>query len=406
MKKKLMGILLAGAMLLSVTACTNEEKVTTDPPETKPVETPVEVEDNISNAVVTDPGETPVIEERQVVDGKKQSYLTGEWKDAAVVDRRPMAVMIPDNKPALPQYGISKASVIFEAPMEGYDCTRFMAIFEDYDELEHIGPVRSARLYFMEYSLPYDAIYCNWGIALVPGAKELINSDRIHNISQAVEGIENPAREAFDRDKERKELGYAQEFTGIMTIDGYNAAVDRMGYRKEHDDLFEQPFVFAQDGYISGYTDYPDAKVISPGGKTGGGEYGQGGYGQTTPYFVYNEEDHLYHRYQMGEPQIDEYNGEELTCRNVIFMTTVGDFYNENTGYLWFTVKGEDTMAGAAAYFFTEGKVIEGYWLKDETDDGAYHYYESSNNEEIVFNQGKTWVCLINGFFYDKITIE
>ncbi len=400
MKNKVMGILLAGAMLLAATACTKEEVITPDPPEPVVKEDPVEPGPNITDAVVTDPDETPVIEERTVVDGKKQSYLTGEWKDEAVVDRRPMAVMIPDNKPALPQYGISKASVIFEAPMEAYECTRLMAILEDYDELDHIGPVRSARLYFMEYSLPYDAIYCNWGIALVPGAKELINSDRIHNISQAVEGIDNPSQEAFDRDQERKDLGYSLEFTGIMTIDGYNAALDRMGYRKTHDDLFEQPFIFAQEGYISGYSEMPDAKTIYPGGKQG-----QGGYGQTSPYFVYNETDHLYHRYQLNEPQIDEYNNEELTCRNVIFLVTVGDRYNENTGYLWFSVKGSDSMAGGPAFFFTEGKSIEGYWLKDETDDGAYHYYDKQNNE-IIFNQGKTWVCLINNSFFESIVIE
>lgn len=400
MKNKVMGILLAGAMLLAATACTKEEVITPDPPEPVVKEDPVEPGPSITEAVVTDPDETPVIEERTVVDGKKQSYLTGEWKDEAVVDRRPMAVMIPDNKPALPQYGISKASVIFEAPMEGFECTRLMAILEDYDDLDHIGPVRSARLYFMEYSLPYDAIYCNWGLAPVPGAKELINSDRIHNISQAVEGIDNPSQEAFDRDQERKDLGYSLEFTGIMTIDGYNAALDRMGYRKTHDDLFEQPFIFAQEGYISGYSDMPDAKTIYPGGKQG-----QGGYGQTNPYFVYNETDHLYHRYQLDEPQIDEYNDEELTCRNVIFMITVGDRYNENTGYLWFTVKGTDSVTGASAYYFTEGKVIEGYWLKDETDDGAYHYYDKDNNE-IIFNQGKTWVCLIDGGFMGNIVIE
>ncbi len=400
MKNRIIGIMLACAMMLTATACTKKVVVNNDPPEPVVVDDPVEPGPDITDAVVTDPDETPVIEERTTIDGKKQSYLTGEWKDESIVDRRPMAVMIPNNKPALPQYGISKASVIFEAPMEGYDCTRLMAIFEDYDNLDHIGPVRSARLYFMEYSLPYDAIYCNWGVALVPGAEELINSDRIHNISQAVEGIDNPSQEAFDRDQERKDLGYSLEFTGIMTIDGYNAALDRMGYRKMHDDLYEQPFIFAQEGYIAGYTDKPDAKVISPAGNSK-----QGGYGQTSPYFVYDEADHLYHRYQLDVPQVDEANGEALTCRNVIFMTTSGDFYNKNTGYLWFTVKGSDSVAGAPAYFFTEGKVIEGYWLKDETDDGAYHYYDNDGNE-IIFNQGKTWVCLINIAFYDSISVE
>ncbi|MBR5248140.1 MAG: DUF3048 domain-containing protein, partial [Lachnospiraceae bacterium] len=61
----------------------------------------------------------PTITKREVVDGKMQSYLTGEWKAEEVVKRRSMAVMMPNNKPAMPQYGITRASIVYEAPVEG-----------------------------------------------------------------------------------------------------------------------------------------------------------------------------------------------------------------------------------------------------------------------------------------------
>ena len=51
----------------------------------------------------------PVIEEREVVDGKIQSYLTGEWTSEESAARRPIAVMIPINAPAMPKYGLSQA---------------------------------------------------------------------------------------------------------------------------------------------------------------------------------------------------------------------------------------------------------------------------------------------------------
>ena len=38
--------------------------------------------------------ESLIIEERFEKDGKMQSYLTGEWKDTSVVNRRSMAVMV------------------------------------------------------------------------------------------------------------------------------------------------------------------------------------------------------------------------------------------------------------------------------------------------------------------------
>jgi len=53
--------------------------------------------------------ESLVIGERVEKDGKIQSYLTGEWTDVAQAKRRPIAVMIPNNAPALPQYGLSRA---------------------------------------------------------------------------------------------------------------------------------------------------------------------------------------------------------------------------------------------------------------------------------------------------------
>ena len=139
----------------------------------------------------------PVIEERVLKNGKIQSYLTGEWIEQEKATRRPIAVMIPNNAPAMPQYGLSKAAIIYEAPVEGR-ITRLMAVFEDYDDLDHIGPVRSSRDYFVYVAMGYQAIYCNWGLAR-PYVEELLSRDTVQNISAAVEGIHNPSDEAFGR---------------------------------------------------------------------------------------------------------------------------------------------------------------------------------------------------------------
>ena len=65
-----------------------EEQITQEVPEE-----PVSEEPEIVRAY-------PVIEEREVVNGKMQSYLTGEWVDSDIATRRPIAVMIP--KTSLP----------------------------------------------------------------------------------------------------------------------------------------------------------------------------------------------------------------------------------------------------------------------------------------------------------------
>lgn len=99
-------------------------------------------------------GDETVIGEREIVNGEMQSYLTGEWTDEKAATRRPIAVMIPNNRPAMPQYGLSRAGIIYEAPVEGR-ITRLMAVVENFDDLERIGPVRSSRDYYVYMAMGY-----------------------------------------------------------------------------------------------------------------------------------------------------------------------------------------------------------------------------------------------------------
>ena len=327
-------------------------------------------------------GENHPIGTREVVDGKMQSWLTGEWKDAEVAKRRNMAVMINNIQVSLPQYGISKASIIYEAPVEGR-ITRLMGLFEDYDDLDHIGSVRSSRDYYIYEAMAYDSIYCNWGLAR-PWVEELINSDRIDNVSQALAGIYNGAPEAFDR---ISRPGVGIEHTGYMFIDGYKKAVDRLGYEKEYRKTFTKAFEFADDGYLATYEDYPDAVKVYPGGT----QSNAGGYGKHNPCFAYNEEDRLYYRTQYGQKQVDEMNGEQLAVTNVVFKVCHGEERlpnDPNYDYLAFGVHGTGD-----AYIFTNGKVIKGTW-KRESDNAPNLFYDK-NGDEIVLNQGKTWICCI-----------
>lgn len=73
--------------------------------------------------------------------------------------------MLNNLKPACPQAGIANAGVVYEAPVEG-GITRLMGVFEDYDNLEKIGSVRSCRDYYIFYASGFDAIYTHYGQSL------------------------------------------------------------------------------------------------------------------------------------------------------------------------------------------------------------------------------------------------
>lgn len=398
MKKKLLAALVL-AMSLMMTACGGEEElvspiITVEPVDmstatpgpvatAEPTAEPTATPEVATNGLMAG-GEEHPITERKVVDGKMQSYLTGEWKDATVVQRRNMAVMIPNNPPAMPQYGISQASIIYEAPVEGR-ITRLMALFEDYDALDKIGPIRSSRDYFLYECMAYDSIYVNWGLA-IPFVAPIINTDRVDNVSYPLQGIEQGgAGEAFGR---ISRPGYATEFTGYLFIDGYNDAVKRLKYETTYAEKgrLEQAFTFADEGYVATYDEYPTVTKIYPGGT----QSNSGGYGSNNANFIYNEEDGLYYRYQYGAAQVDEYNGEQLAVSNVVFKLCHGEKKDPNSqyDYLGFGVHGTGD-----AIVFTNGKMIKGTWQRNSDYEANIFFDEDGN--EIIFNQGKTWICCI-----------
>lgn len=71
--------------------------------------------------------------------------------------------MVNNIPAAMPQYGVEKADIIFEIPVEG-DQTRFMALYADYTTVPQICAIRSCRYYFPALSQGFDAFYVNWGI--------------------------------------------------------------------------------------------------------------------------------------------------------------------------------------------------------------------------------------------------
>jgi len=87
--------------------------------------------------------------------------LTGRYVGPAIAARHPIAVMVDDLSPARPQSGFSAASVVWQAPAEG-GIPRYMLIFGD-EVPGNVGPVRSARLYFVLWAAEWRAVYAHVG---------------------------------------------------------------------------------------------------------------------------------------------------------------------------------------------------------------------------------------------------
>ena len=91
-----------------------------------------------------------------------KSYLTGEDVPERIGRRRPVAVMISNVKDAQPTYGLSAADVVYEAPGEA-SAVRFVAFFEQYDDIQEIGSIRSARTYHAFFQKEFESMFFHYG---------------------------------------------------------------------------------------------------------------------------------------------------------------------------------------------------------------------------------------------------
>lgn len=298
-------------------------------------------------------------EERIEVDGKIRSYLTGEMVDVEQANRRPLAIMMSNDKEAQPHYGINRAGVVYEAPVEG-TMNRFMAIIEDYDDLDRIGSVRSCRTYYTYFAREFDAIYAHFGQSTFA----LPYLDNVDNIN----GIEGVGGNAFFRSSDKK-----APHNAYASASKIKSTIEKLGYSTEYSESYEGHYRFA-NGSTQITPDGTDAYKVVP------------GYSYNEPWFEYNESDGLYYRYQYGGP----HKGDEgqIAVKNIIIQYAEWGYY-ATTQYLNINVH-----TGREGYYITNGKAIPITWKKDG-EFGVTHYYDLEGNE-ITLNKGKTWVC-ING---------
>lgn len=361
-------------------------------------ENPVETAESEESMAQEEAAETEVTETVQE-DSVPTSYLTGLECTEEERELRPMAVMINNIKAGTPQAGIAQASVIYEAPMEAADVTRLMPLFENWQDMETIGYIRSSRDYFVYCALEFDAIYAHFGQA-TPYVGDMLNSDLVDNISGATAGIDKPATKAFMRTSERK-APHNVYSTGQDLMD----AVEKFGYSLTYHETHKQKFTFAPMGETADHEDAEDITVMYPGGKSTGIA---NGYSNVQAYFEYNEEDGKYYRYQYGAEHIDELTGEQLAVDNVIFQYCHGEF-RDDAKYMAFQCHGgwEDGAAESGEYkvqVFTGGKMVEGTWSRYGDTDPTY--YLDADGNPIELNRGKTWICLIWNDHADDVVLE
>ncbi|MCM3176280.1 DUF3048 domain-containing protein [Cytobacillus horneckiae] len=104
--------------------------------------------------------------------------FTGIGSDKEVMGRS-VAVMVNNHPAARPQSGLGQADIVFELLAEG-EVTRFLAIYQS-EQPEIVGPVRSARDYYIELAKAYDSLFIAHGNS--PEAKKMLDQGYIDNLN-------------------------------------------------------------------------------------------------------------------------------------------------------------------------------------------------------------------------------
>ena len=271
---------------------------------------------------------------------------------------RPIAVMIDNHNQAWPQVGLQKAYMVYEAIAEGGE-TRLMALFKGID-VEQIGPVRSARHYFLDYAMENDAIYVHFGWS--PQAQSDIKKYSINNIN----GIEEDGV-TFWRTKKKSAPHNALTSTEKILKSAQNKKYRTASTAKSVLNYVTDE-VNLEDGQSAVSITIPHSNL------------------QTVKY-EYDETNKVYKRFARNKAQTDWTSGESLTTKNII--VTMCDNFDLNDG----ENKGRQTLKNIGTfdgYYLTNGKAIKIKCIKNARDEKTV--YQDLQGNEINVNDGNTWV--------------
>lgn len=365
MKKRLLLFLASLTMAAALTACGAEE----------PVEDVVVQEEDVAD----DKEEETVEEEAEVLpEGFYRSELTNELISEDLKDQRPIAVMVDNEKTALPHYGLTQADVVYElmnSTLNG-EITRFMALVKDWDAIEQFGSIRSLRPTNILLANEWNAIICHDG-------------GPFHNDAY----LALPATDNISGYFGRVNNGKSREFTEYILTGEIEKYTSQLGIDTSYTEYYEGPhYQFASEADPQNLEEtYPDfaksaVKIDLP-------------FGHNGSELEYNEEDGLYYYSEYGKAHTDPQNDNKQLCfKNVILQRVTYSQLDEN-GYLIFNCIGEGN-----ATFITNGKRVNVTWKKG-SDTEPTRYYDGLG-EEIELNTGKTYVGFVADQRWDELVIE
>ncbi|MDD3711205.1 MAG: DUF3048 domain-containing protein [Patescibacteria group bacterium] len=311
-----------------------------------------ESDDIILDEVCVDSCQNRLIDGALVLSGEENPFLV-----SAVLD---------NHSDARPQFGLSRASLVYDVPAEG-GINRYLAFFRsDLEGDFKIGPIRSARPYFLDISLEYQALMLHCGgspASLARIIKEkLLTLNEFYNSYYFIRYDKYIAPHNVLADYQK-----IKEYLQDKNLSNSNFLPWKFKTKSE--------FVFEEDNFE--FKNEKNNSEINI----------KNGQHQYDTKWQYNYRDNIYLKKISQEDQTDD-SGEIISADNLILQFV-------DTKILDSELRLEiDLLGRGEAVICLDGFCQNGYWEKIKNSDRTIYYYD--NNEELIFNIGKTWIHLID----------
>lgn len=289
-------------------------------------------------------------------EGQVRRVLDGVYDEEKNQNKYPIAMMIENLVTVRPQSGLDKANLVYEVLVEG-GITRFMAVFGLTIPIDYIGPVRSARPYFLDWVKEYNALYGHVGGS--PKAMSLISAYDVFNLDQFYDS------RYYWRDKEREAPHNVYTSTKLLLFALYDKkAVEEGNY---------QGYKFKDDVVLDKRP--AEAKSITI-------DYSSFSY---KVEYQYDREKNVYLRSQGGKP-FESKDAGQIAAKNVVVQYVKTSV--EEEGRL-----AMETIGEGKSIVFQDGKAAIGTWKKEGRNRRTKFY--NDQGEEIEFNAGQTWIQVV-----------
>lgn len=270
----------------------------------------------------------------------------------------PVSIMIENHTDARPQSGLAEAKIVYEFLSE-YHITRFLAVYDLSEDLEKIGPVRSARPYSIDLANEYGGIFVHSGGS--PKSLEMLKKDLpIYDLNEFF-GYNS---EYFTRLTQRKAPH------NLYTSTSQLIQAKKDGWLTDNGDFKEWSFKDDAAGQS------PQASLIEINYSTSNKLF--------QVLWEYMPDNNEYKRWQAQQPQLDE-NNRPIISKNIIIQYADHRVIDEvGRREITLDTKGEATV-------FLDGLMVDAKWQKEN---GRTTFYDKNGNE-IEFNRGPIWVQIV-----------